>query len=320
MPNGTTAIPQDAPPAVQDAIAAGNRIVTTAYSNERHPHMLTTVMASYDCSGATDFVLDNAGLSSPQVDVGNGIAGDSTLLESYGDPGPGSSITIYASPAHAFVQIAGIILDTAWWAPVNPTTPASGPRWQPASILHAQLGDGNTWTQRHPPAYDAASTTTHRRLPARDRMRELQPPRHPAVDNTWTAAGGADHRHRPGTCRHAGRRAASRRSDRIAGNRTQHRRRVRGRLSALPDRDPARPPTTSPRAVGTGDRRSDRTSAHPAAPPPAARGRHRAARSDAPSMVEGCTLCFERSQHRAAITRTIRCRPGININRAWNQI
>jgi hypothetical protein len=151
LPDGTAAIPQDAPPAVQAAIAAGNRIITTAYSNERNPHMLTTAMGSYDCSGSTDFVLDNAGLSSSQVDVGNGIAGDSTLLESYGDPGPGSWITIYATPAHAFVQIAGIILDTAWWAPVNPTTPSSGPRWQPATILHAQLGDGNTWTQRHPP-------------------------------------------------------------------------------------------------------------------------------------------------------------------------
>jgi hypothetical protein len=27
----------------------------------------------------------------------------------------------------------------------------SGPRWQPTSILAAQLNDGNSWTQRHPP-------------------------------------------------------------------------------------------------------------------------------------------------------------------------
>ena len=45
-------------------------------------------MGSYDCSGSTDFVLYNAGLNSPQVDVGNRIAGDSTLLETYGSPGP----------------------------------------------------------------------------------------------------------------------------------------------------------------------------------------------------------------------------------------
>lgn len=150
LPNGTAAIPRDAPPAVQAAIAAGNRIIDTAYSLERDPNMLTTVMSSYDCSGSTDYVLYNAGLSSPQVDVGDGVAGDSTLLETYGAPGPGQWITVYASPAHAFIKVAGLILDTAWWGPVQPTTPSSGPRWQPASILPAQLHDGNTWTERHP--------------------------------------------------------------------------------------------------------------------------------------------------------------------------
>jgi hypothetical protein len=149
LPDGLAAIPQDAPADVQAAIAAGNRIIDTSYSQERQPNMLTTVMSSYDCSGSTDFVLYNAGLNTPQVDVGNRIAGDSTLLETYGSPGPGQWITVYASANHAFIQIAGIVLDTAHW---TSTTPAgSGPRWQPASILPSQLADGNTWTQRHPP-------------------------------------------------------------------------------------------------------------------------------------------------------------------------
>ena len=149
LPDGLAAVPQDAPAQVQAAIAAGNRIIDTSYSQERQPNMLTTVMSSYDCSGATDFVLYNAGLNTPQVDVGNRIAGDSTLLETYGDPGPGHWITVYASANHAFIQIAGIVLDTAHWTPTTPT--GSGPRWQPASILPSQLADGNTWTQRHPP-------------------------------------------------------------------------------------------------------------------------------------------------------------------------
>jgi len=149
LPDGLAAIPQDAPAQVQAAIAAGTRIIDTSYSQERQPNMLTTVMSAYDCSGSTDFVLYNAGLNTPQVDVGHGIAGDSTLLETYGSPGPGHWITVYASANHAFIQIAGIVLDTAHW---TPTTPAgSGPRWQPASILPSQLADGNTWTQRHPP-------------------------------------------------------------------------------------------------------------------------------------------------------------------------
>ena len=149
LPDGLAAIPQAAPAQVQAAIAAGNRIIDTSYSQERQANMLSTVMGSYDCSGSTDFVLYNAGLNSPQVDVGNRIAGDSTLLESYGDPGPGRWITVYASANHAFIQIAGIVLDTAHWTPTTPS--GSGPRWQPASILPQQLADGNVWTQRHPP-------------------------------------------------------------------------------------------------------------------------------------------------------------------------
>ena len=149
LPDGLAAAPQDAPAQVQAAVAAGNRIIDTSYSTERQPNMLSTVMPSYDCSGSTDFVLYNAGLNSPQVDVGDAIAGDSGMLESYGNPGPGRWITVYASAGHAFIQVAGIVLDTAHWTSTTPS--GSGPRWQPASILPSQLADGNTWTERHPP-------------------------------------------------------------------------------------------------------------------------------------------------------------------------
>ena len=71
------------------------------------------------------------------------------MLESYGNPGPGRWITVFASAGHAFIQVAGIVLDTAHWTSTIPS--GSGPRWQPASILPAQLADGNTWTERHPP-------------------------------------------------------------------------------------------------------------------------------------------------------------------------
>ncbi len=78
---------------------------------------------------------------------------DSTQLETYGRPGPGAWITVYANSAHAFIDVAGVVMDTAHYAP---TTPAgSGPRWQPASIITAQyVGDqtaGNAgFVQRHP--------------------------------------------------------------------------------------------------------------------------------------------------------------------------
>ena len=148
--DGLAAAPQDAPAQVQAAIAAGNRIIDTSYSTERDPNMLSTVMPSYDCSGSTDFVLYNAGLNAAQVDVGDAIAGDSGMLESYGDPGPGRWITVFASGGHALIEIAGILLDTSrFGAPTTP--PGSGPRWQPTTILAAQLNDGNSWTERHPP-------------------------------------------------------------------------------------------------------------------------------------------------------------------------
>jgi hypothetical protein len=153
QPDGLAAIPADAPAQVQEAIAAGNQIIHTSYSTERDPNMLRTVMSSYDCSGSTDFVLYNAGLNSPQVTVGDSIAGNSSLLESYGQSGPGQWITIYANPGHVFIEVAGIVMDTAWYAPVQPTSPSSGPRWQPASIIQPQI-HGDTYggfIERHPP-------------------------------------------------------------------------------------------------------------------------------------------------------------------------
>jgi hypothetical protein len=147
--DGIAQAPAGAPVVVQEAIAAGDWIIDTAYSQERNPNMLSVVQSAYDCSGATDFVLSNAGLGGPQVDVGDGIAGDSAMLETYGAAGPGQWITVYASAGHAFIEIAGLVLDTAHYAPTAPG--GSGPRWQPASIIPAQLQDGNTWTARHPP-------------------------------------------------------------------------------------------------------------------------------------------------------------------------
>jgi len=167
QPDGTAAIPAGPPPQVQQAIAAGDRIVDTFYSQERRTSMLTHLQDSYDCSGSTDFLLYNAGLNSPKVDIGIQTAGDSLLLEQYGQSGPGQWITIYAKPGHAFIEVAGLVMDTAWYAPVRPASvpdsyprddpanggPASGPRWQPASIIQAQI-HGDTYgffVKRHPP-------------------------------------------------------------------------------------------------------------------------------------------------------------------------
>ena len=131
------------------AIAAGNQLIDKPYIwGGGHGQPLTQLAAGYDCSGSTSFVLHGAG-------VFGDYAEDSTELESYGQAGPGQWITVYANSAHAFIDVAGIVLDTAWYAPVQPTSPGSGPRWQPASIIPAQYagdqaaGNGG-FVQRHP--------------------------------------------------------------------------------------------------------------------------------------------------------------------------
>jgi peptidoglycan hydrolase-like protein with peptidoglycan-binding domain len=60
--------------------------------------------SGYDCSGSVSYVLHAGGLlSSPE---------DSTALESYGSPGPGQHITIYANSGHAWMTIDGRRFDT----------------------------------------------------------------------------------------------------------------------------------------------------------------------------------------------------------------
>lgn len=62
-------------------------------------------------------------------------------------------MTVFANSGHAFIEVAGIVMDTAWYAPVQPTTPASGPRWQPASIIPTQTAGDHYggFVERHPP-------------------------------------------------------------------------------------------------------------------------------------------------------------------------
>lgn len=146
LPNGLAAAPQDAPAAVKRAIAAGNQLISEPYVyGGGHGQPLTRLVPGYDCSGATSYVLHGAGLFGRYAE-------DSTQLESFGQAGPGKWITLYANSGHVFIDVAGIVMNTAWYAPVQPTTPSSGPRWQPALTIPAQYaGDRyGGFVQRHP--------------------------------------------------------------------------------------------------------------------------------------------------------------------------
>jgi cell wall-associated NlpC family hydrolase len=123
--------PSDAPTAVKAAIAAANSISATPYVwGGGHGSWIS---AGYDCSGAVSFALYGAGLLDRPLTSGE--------LESYGEPGPGRWITIYASPTHAYAEIAGLRWDTVGDAQ------GTGPRW------HTDPPYPEGFVVRHPAGY-----------------------------------------------------------------------------------------------------------------------------------------------------------------------
>jgi 3D (Asp-Asp-Asp) domain-containing protein len=142
LPDGEAVAPADAPTAVKRAIAAGNLIHTLPYPEpDVHYGTLAKLWPAYDCSGATSFVLYAAGLMGPN-------ALDSTGLASYGEPGPGRWITVYANVTHAWIVVAGIALDTAGYGGLA-SPPGTGPRWRAQPL--ANLVDGTIYVARHWP-------------------------------------------------------------------------------------------------------------------------------------------------------------------------
>ena len=89
--------------AVWRVIAAGNRIASKPYKyGGGHG---TYRDSGYDCSGSVSFALHFAGLLRTPL--------DSTGFESYGLPGRGRHITIYANAGHAYMVVDGRRFDTS---------------------------------------------------------------------------------------------------------------------------------------------------------------------------------------------------------------
>jgi soluble lytic murein transglycosylase-like protein len=129
--NNLASAPRSAPPAVKAAIAAANSISTTPYVwGGGHGSWYSY---GYDCSGAVSFALYGAGLLDTPLTSGS--------LESYGEPGPGRWITIYASPTHTYAVIAGLRWDTVGDAE------GTGPRW------HVEPPYPEGFVVRHPTGY-----------------------------------------------------------------------------------------------------------------------------------------------------------------------
>ena len=129
--DGQAAAPASAPPAVKAAIAAANSIATTPYVwGGGHGSWYSY---GYDCSGAVSFALYGAGLLDTPLTSGS--------LESYGEPGPGRWITIYANATHTYMVIAGLRWDTVGDAS------GTGPRW------HIEPPYPEGFVVRHPTGY-----------------------------------------------------------------------------------------------------------------------------------------------------------------------
>jgi cell wall-associated NlpC family hydrolase len=111
-PNGLAIAPINAPPIVQEIIAAGNQIAHLPYIyGGGHT---TYVDTGYDCSGSISYVFDAAHLLTGSVVSGQ--------LENWGDPGPGKWITVFANADHTFMIVAGLRFDTVALA-------ETGSRW-----------------------------------------------------------------------------------------------------------------------------------------------------------------------------------------------
>jgi peptidoglycan hydrolase-like protein with peptidoglycan-binding domain len=110
------------------AIAAGNRIASLPYvygGGHQSFHA-----SGYDCSGSVSYVLHAIGrLGRPR---------DSGELMSYGAPGRGRHITVYANAGHAFMVVDGRRFDTTDRA-------QDGSRW------HASMRSTAGYVARHPP-------------------------------------------------------------------------------------------------------------------------------------------------------------------------
>jgi hypothetical protein len=125
--NGVALPPLEAPEEVKQIIEAGNVIARKPYVwGGGHGRWLDK---GYDCSGSVSFALAAAGLL-------NGPLASGPLM-SWGKPGPGKWVTIYSSPGHVYMYVAGVRFDTS-------NSRVTGSRW--SNTVRSNAG----FVARHP--------------------------------------------------------------------------------------------------------------------------------------------------------------------------
>ena len=137
LPDGLAAAPRDAPAAVKAIIAAGNEIAGKPYLyGAGHGLPLSAIAPAYDCSSSVEHLLYGARL----LPVTETVA--SSRLESFGEPGPGRWVTLYADAEHVFMYVAGLRWDTHNAA--GPGDGSGGIGWHP--LVRSSAG----FVARHP--------------------------------------------------------------------------------------------------------------------------------------------------------------------------
>jgi cell wall-associated NlpC family hydrolase len=131
--DGLAIIPDTAPRKLVALMHAANDVARKPYvyggGHGRNAGEIWTDSA-YDCSGSVSYALAAAGyLKGPET---------SGTLMSFGKPGPGRWVTIYANAGHAFMVVAGLRFDTSG-------RQNTGTRWQDAKA-RSYAG----FTVRHP--------------------------------------------------------------------------------------------------------------------------------------------------------------------------
>ncbi len=136
LADGQAAAPAGAPPAVAAIIAAGNQIAGKPYVfGAAHGLPLSEVAAAYDCSSSVEHLLYGARL----LPVTYGAA--SGQLESFGAPGLGHWVTLYANAGHVYMYVAGLRWDTS---AVGPGDGSDGIGW------HMLVRSAAGFVARHP--------------------------------------------------------------------------------------------------------------------------------------------------------------------------
>ena len=138
LANGDAAAPDAAPATVEEIIAAGNQIAGKPYVyGAAHGTPLNLVASAYDCSSSVAHLLYGGGLLPASADLTSGE------FASWGLPGPGRWITIYANATHVYMYVAGLRWDT--WNAAGTGDGGGGIGWHP--LVRGDAG----FIVRHPP-------------------------------------------------------------------------------------------------------------------------------------------------------------------------